>query len=113
MARPLLADAHFVRKYAANESINVCIGCNQSCLDHVFQKKRASCLVNPRACHELEQPLRATQQPKRVIVVGGGVAGLAAATTLAERGHRVRLFEASDAVGGQFNLAQQVCFDLI
>jgi 2,4-dienoyl-CoA reductase (NADPH2) len=110
MARPLLADPDFVRKAAAGRAdrINTCIGCNQACLDHVFSKKTASCLVNPRACHELELVVRTAAARKRVAVVGAGPAGLAAATTLAERGHTVDLFDAADEIGGQFNLAKRV-----
>lgn len=110
MARPLLADPDFVNKAAANnaELINTCIGCNQACLDHVFAGKAVSCLVNPYACHETELILTNSAQPKRVAVVGAGPAGLAAAVTLAERGHKVSLFEASDKVGGQFNIAKKI-----
>jgi len=110
MARPLLADAEFVNKAAAGraDEINTCIACNQACLDHVFQRKVASCLVNPRAAYETEIVLRPAATPKRIAVVGAGPAGLACATTLAERGHSVDLFEASGEIGGQFNMAKRV-----
>ncbi len=113
MARPFLADPDFVRKARQNraDEINTCIACNQACLDHAFQQKIASCLVNPRAAHETELrilPLQKEQPRKRVAVVGGGPAGMAAATTLAERGHAVELFEAGAELGGQFNLARRV-----
>ena len=110
MARPLLADAHFVKKAAAGQSrdINTCIACNQACLDHVFVNKVSSCLVNPRACHETEIIMVATPRRKKVAVVGAGPAGLSAATTLAERGHEVHLFDSAAEVGGQLNLAKQV-----
>ena len=110
MARPFLADPEFMNKAHANQAayINTCIGCNQACLDHVFANQLASCLVNPRACHEDEIPIIPTQQPKRIAVVGGGPAGLAAATTAAQRGHQVTLFEKSNELGGQFNIAKQV-----
>ncbi|MEN8366689.1 FAD-dependent oxidoreductase [Acinetobacter bereziniae] len=110
MARPLLADAFWVSKTATNrvDEINTCIACNQACLDHSFQNKRASCLVNPRAAHETELVYLKTKKPKKVAVVGGGVAGMSAATIAASRGHLVTLFEASTEVGGQFNLAKVV-----
>lgn len=110
MARPLLADPYFVLK-AANgrpEEINTCIACNQACLDHTFQAKRASCLVNPRACHETELRYLPTLNRKRIAVVGAGPAGLAASTVAAERGHDVTLFDADYRIGGQFNVAKQI-----
>jgi 2,4-dienoyl-CoA reductase (NADPH2) len=113
MARPLLADAHFVKKarLAQSDQINTCIACNQACLDHAFKNKLASCLVNPRACHETElvyRPISANGAKKRVAVVGAGPAGLTAATVLAERGHAVSLFDAASEIGGQLNMAKQV-----
>ncbi|MCU4327785.1 NADPH-dependent 2,4-dienoyl-CoA reductase [Acinetobacter johnsonii] len=110
MARPLLADAFWVNKTATNrvDEINTCIACNQACLDHTFKNQRATCLVNPRAAFETELVYLKAKQPKRVAVVGGGVAGMSAATVAASRGHRVTLFEASHEVGGQFNLAKVV-----
>lgn len=110
LARPLLADADFVAKAAAGqpERINTCIACNQGCLDLIFANQRATCLVNPRACHETELVYTPTAQVKQVAVVGAGMAGLSAATVAAQRGHAVTLFEASDAIGGQFRLAAQV-----
>ncbi|MBU0917600.1 NADPH-dependent 2,4-dienoyl-CoA reductase [Aquabacterium parvum] len=110
MARPLLADSHFVAKAAANraDEINTCIACNQACLDHVFKNQLSSCLVNPRACHETTLNFLPTVQKKRIAVVGAGPAGITAATHLAERGHHVELFDASAEVGGQLNMARQV-----
>jgi 2,4-dienoyl-CoA reductase (NADPH2) len=110
MARPLLADPDFVVKAAGGraDEINTCIACNQACLDHVFQRRIASCLVNPRAGHETELVYAPAVAPKRVAVVGAGPAGLACATVLAERGHTVGLFEAADEIGGQFNLARRI-----
>ena len=110
MARPFLADAEFVNKAAARRSdeINTCIACNQACLDHIFNGKLTSCLVNPRACHETELVIAKTSARKKIAVVGAGPAGMACATTAAERGHDVTLFEASDRIGGQFNIAKRV-----
>ena len=110
MARPFLADAFFVQKAEENRSdeINTCIGCNQACLDHVFSGKLTSCLVNPRACHETELVMTPAEQTKNIAVIGAGPAGLAFATTAAERGHQVTLFDAADEIGGQFNVAKQI-----
>ncbi|MCO5096948.1 MAG: NADPH-dependent 2,4-dienoyl-CoA reductase [Rhodocyclaceae bacterium] len=110
MARPFLADAEFVNKAAAGraDEINTCIACNQACLDHIFQRQTCSCLVNPRACHETELVIGSATAMKKIAVVGAGPAGLAFATTAAERGHDVTLFEASDVIGGQFNLAKRI-----
>jgi len=110
MARPLLADPEFVKKAAQGraDEINTCIACNQACLDHAFQLKTASCLVNPRACHETELVYAPTSAKKRIAVVGAGPAGLAAATVAAERGHEVVLFDAAEEIGGQFNMAKRI-----
>lgn len=110
MARQLLADPHFVNKAAANQAdeINTCIACNQACLDHTFNLKRATCLVNPQACYETELRYLKTHKPQKIGVVGAGPAGLTAATIAAERGHKVVLFEASERLGGQFNLAARI-----
>ncbi|NUO89687.1 MAG: NADPH-dependent 2,4-dienoyl-CoA reductase [Dermatophilaceae bacterium] len=110
MARPFLADPDWVAKAAADraDEINTCIACNQACLDHTFAKKTATCLVNPRAVRETTLVLAPSRRSKHVAVVGGGPAGLAAAVALAERGHRVELFEASDDLGGQFAIAMRI-----
>lgn len=110
MARPFLADSHFVEKARLGEekSINVCIACNQACLDRVFVNKTASCLVNPRACNETELIYQEAHRPKKIAVVGAGPAGLAFAAVAAERGHRVTLFEKGEKLGGQFNLAVKI-----
>ena len=110
MARPFLADSHFPIKamQGRSDEINVCIACNQACLDHVFDKKRASCLVNPRTCHETELLISPVEQSKTICVVGAGPAGLAAATTAASRGHKVTLIDSATEIGGQFNMAKQV-----
>ena len=110
MARPFLADPHLVAKAAEGraDEINTCIGCNQACLDEIFQGRLCSCLVNPLACRESELPIVPAAAPRRLAVIGAGPAGLAYACTAAERGHHVTLFEAADEIGGQFNLARRI-----
>lgn len=110
MARPLLADPEWALKAQAGRSdrINTCIACNQACLDHVFKNQRASCLLNPRACHETELRIEPTNLRKKIAVVGAGPAGLACASTLAERGHTVTLIDQASEIGGQFNYAKRI-----
>ena len=110
MARPFLADPEWVLKATTDraDEINVCIACNQACLDHVFARRKASCMVNPRAARETELVLLPTRRTRRIAVVGAGPAGLSAAVTAAERGHEVELFEADDEIGGQFGIARRI-----
>jgi len=110
MARPFLADPEFVLKAKENRAheINTCIACNQACLDHTFQRKVASCLVNPRACHETELNYLPAAVKKKIAVVGAGPAGLAFATVAAQRGHEVHLYDGEKEIGGQFNMAKQI-----
>lgn len=110
MARPLLADPEFILKASENraDEINTCIACNQACLDHAFVNKTASCLVNPRACHETELNYEPTEVARKIAVVGAGPAGLAFSTVAAGRGHSVVLFDKEDAIGGQFNMARKI-----
>ena len=110
MARPLLADPDWAIKARTGRTdrINTCIACNQACLDHVFQNKRASCLVNPRACHETELVIAPATRRKRIAVVGAGPAGMSCASTLAERGHDVTLIDRAGDIGGQFNYAKRI-----
>jgi len=111
MSRPFLADPDFVNKaqQAQVEDINVCIACNQSCLDNLFSHKTVSCLVNPRACHETFYPKQQqTQKIQKIAVIGAGPAGLSFSIKAAEQGHKVTLFEASSTIGGQLLLARKV-----
>jgi len=105
-----LADPEFVKKAREGrpEEINICIACNQACLDHTFSRKTCSCLVNPRACRETELNYLPTNEVKAIAVVGAGPAGLACATVAARRGHRVSLFDQSGEIGGQFNMAKKI-----
>lgn len=112
MARPFLADAAIVAKSRAGrpESADLCIACNEACIDRSFGTERVSCLVNPRAGYEAE--FAAAGSPGagrgRYAVVGAGVAGLQAARTLLALGHDVEVFEAAAEPGGQFRMAGQV-----
>jgi len=110
LARPMLADPDFVKKAQESraDEINVCIACNQACLDHTFANKMSTCLVNPRACNETELNYIATKSPLRFAVVGSGPAGMSAALVLSERGHEVDLFEAAAELGGQLNMAKVI-----
>jgi len=110
MARPFLADADFVAKASAGraDEINTCIGCNQACLDQIFERQTATCLVNPYACRETELVFTPAAARRKVAVVGAGPAGMACALTAAERGHDVSLFDAAAEIGGQFNLARRI-----
>ncbi|KAH9600853.1 FAD/NAD(P)-binding domain [Trypanosoma melophagium] len=110
MARPFLSDPFFIRKTMEGnvDKINICIGCNQACLDHTFKGKLSSCLLNPRACHEKERDVLPAKEKKRIAVVGGGPSGASCALVLAERGHNVTLYEKEKFLGGQFNLAKEI-----
>ena len=110
MARPFLADPDFIKKAEENraDEINTCIACNQACLDHVFKRKIASCLVNPQACHETELIYSPVMNKKKIAVVGAGPAGLSFSCVAAERGHEVTMFDESNEIGGQFNIAKQI-----
>ena len=109
MARPFLADPQFMAKAKNDQAarINTCIACNQGCLDRVFRKQRASCLVNPRACYETELVLDHSDIPKKIIVIGLGPAGMAFASTAAQRGHQVTAYDIA-GIGGQLNLAVRI-----
>jgi len=110
LARALLADPEFANKARAGDraAINICIACNQACLDHYFIGQPASCVVNPRAGRETKLVYAPSARRRRVAVVGGGPAGLSCASVAAERGHEVVLFEKSAHLGGQFNLAKRI-----
>jgi 2,4-dienoyl-CoA reductase (NADPH2) len=110
MARPFLADSHIAIKLkeGKDEEVNTCIACNQACLDHIFENKVASCLVNPRACNETELNAIPTKSPKKIAVVGAGPAGMAFAATAAERGHKITLFDKANELGGQLNMAKKI-----
>jgi 2,4-dienoyl-CoA reductase (NADPH2) len=110
LARPFLADPEFVKKAAEDraDEINTCIACNQACLDHIFEGRICSCLVNPLACHETEIVIEPAATPRKIAVVGAGPAGLAFSITAARRGHTVTLYEAQEQIGGQFNLAMRI-----
>jgi 2,4-dienoyl-CoA reductase (NADPH2) len=109
MARPFLADPEIVAKArsGAGGAVNICIACNQACIDRSIFDKRVSCVVNPRAGYELELGGRA-ERVGSVAVVGGGPAGMEAARALVAAGHAVTLFDAADRLGGQFRMACRI-----
>ena len=114
MSRPFLADPRIVEKAWQGRATNVCISCNQACIDRSLSAGHVSCLVNPRAGFEREFPDpgsaadRRRGAVKRFAVIGGGPAGLEAARALAALGAQVQLFEAGGELGGQFRLARLV-----
>ena len=110
MARPFLADPEFVKKAKDGraDEINTCIACNQACLDHIFDQKLTSCLVNPKACHETEYEKGLAKISKKLAVIGAGPAGLSFAIEAARRGHKVTIFEKNAEIGGQFNIAKNI-----
>jgi 2,4-dienoyl-CoA reductase (NADPH2) len=110
MARPFLADPDLMNKALADKAdeINTCIGCNQACLDHIFNQKICSCLVNPKACHETEFEKNSTTVKKKIAVIGAGPAGLSFAIEASKLGHKVSIFEAKSQIGGQFNIAKEI-----
>jgi 2,4-dienoyl-CoA reductase (NADPH2) len=106
MARGLLADADLPKKALEGKAglVYHCVACNQGCFDNIFRSRPAACLVNPKAGREGEIDVTPNPKSKRVLVVGGGPAGMKAACTAAERGHRVTLVEKGQALGGQLLL---------
>ncbi|MBN1572124.1 MAG: FAD-dependent oxidoreductase [Deltaproteobacteria bacterium] len=107
MGRALISDPYLPRKVKGGkeESIVHCIGCAQGCFDHLFEMRAVECLVNPLAGHEKERAIEETKEPKRIMVVGGGAAGMAAAAVASMRGHGISLFEKGERLGGQLNIA--------
>lgn len=107
MGRGSLTDPYLPKKAQEmrNEQINYCIGCVQGCEMKLFTGESVTCLVNPRVGLEYQNDLKKVEQPKKVLVAGGGPAGLIAARTAAQRGHKVVVYEASNHLGGQFRAA--------
>jgi 2,4-dienoyl-CoA reductase (NADPH2) len=117
MSRPFLADPRIVEKGRGGEAVNVCISCDQACIDRSLTGGHVSCLVNPRAGYEVEFPVPESEDGEagsprgdggRYVVIGGGPAGLEAARVLATLGGEVHLYEAREELGGQFRWARLV-----
>jgi 2,4-dienoyl-CoA reductase-like NADH-dependent reductase (Old Yellow Enzyme family)/thioredoxin reductase len=106
MARALLADPDLPVKAqrGAFDEIRYCIGCNEGCQDKI-EGLETTCLVNPAAGREREMAIEPAIEPKEVMVIGGGLAGMVFAKTAAMRGHKVALYEENDTLGGQWRLA--------
>ncbi len=106
-ARGLIADPELPNKALAGrfDEINRCIGCNQGCFDTLFTAQPVTCLVNARAGAEAERSLNPAPRRKKVLVIGGGPAGMEAARVAALRGHEVALYEKEEKLGGQLHLA--------
>ena len=107
MGRPLIADPDFAEKAQSGREKEIihCIACAQGCFDHLGQGKIVECLCNPRAGHEKEAVIERAQTPLKVLVIGGGPAGMSAAAAAADRGHDVTLYDKSDKLGGQLYIA--------
>lgn len=107
MGRSLIADPYLPKKAKSGREADIvhCIACAQGCFDHLFQLKHVECMCNPRAGHESESMAEKAVQPKKIMVVGGGAAGMSAALAAHNRGHRVTLYERSSRLGGQLYLA--------
>lgn len=110
MARPFLADPAIVTKGREGrfDEVNTCIACNQACLDHVFEGKAATCLVNPEAGRETELVMIPAETKKNILIIGAGPAGLETARVSAERGHSVTLVDEKDEIGGQLNYSKRI-----
>jgi len=107
MGRGLLADPYFPDKMekGKEEEIRQCIACNQGCFENLFHQHPITCMINPRTGRENELKLDRTKSPKKIIVIGGGPAGMEAARISALRGHKVTLYEKESQLGGQLRVA--------
>jgi 2,4-dienoyl-CoA reductase (NADPH2) len=107
VGRSLIADPDFPEKARTGREHEIvhCIACAQGCFDHIFKLKAVECLCNPRAGHEKEYCIETSDTPRKVMIVGGGPAGMSAALAASVRGHDVTLFEKADRLGGQLFLA--------
>ncbi len=111
MTRAIISDPQMPQKAESGrlDEITACVGCNQACIGHMLNGQPISCIQSPETGRELTfNKLKLAAKKRKILIIGGGPAGMKAATVAASRGHRVKLIEASSMLGGQINLAERL-----